>query len=333
MELFPYSTPRVWRGAIEWTESEGYWVPWRLPRVALANAHSPELVARARMPAGVRATFATEAETLTLRYRCDDESCSPFDVLIDGELAIRHATSLGMGEINLQMPRRKKVVGLWLPQFGQVALSALVLAGGEATALTTPRPKWITYGSSITQCRTARGPSATWPAQIARQRSWDLMCLGFGAQCHLDPVVARTIASMEADLISLCLGVNVFAASSFGPRSWPSQVTGFIQTIRDGHPRTPMVVITPIACPKYDKEVNLVGLTLEDVREGVAKACEVLQLFGDDNLYVVDGRELFGPRDCGLLDDGLHPTAEGYDLIAKRFGPRLEGVLESATAQ
>lgn len=58
------------------------------------------------MPAGVRATFTTGAERLIFRYRCDDESCSPVDLLVDGELVVRHATRPGVNEVNLAMPTR-----------------------------------------------------------------------------------------------------------------------------------------------------------------------------------------------------------------------------------
>ena len=58
---------------------------------------------------------------------------------------------------------------------------------GAADAL----PRWITYGSSITHCRTAASPAATWPALVARARGLKLTALGFRGQAHADPMIAR----------------------------------------------------------------------------------------------------------------------------------------------
>ena len=49
------------------------------------------------------------------------------------------------------------------------------------------RPKWVTYGSSITHCRTAESPSQTWPGVAARQSGLNLTCLGYGAVATWNP--------------------------------------------------------------------------------------------------------------------------------------------------
>jgi hypothetical protein len=43
------------------------------------------------------------------------------------------------------------------------------------------------------------------------------------------------------------------------------------------------------------------------------------QRAGDEHLYFLDGRELFGPADGADLPDGLHPNDEGNARIAARF--------------
>ncbi|MFF4600730.1 hypothetical protein [Amycolatopsis sp. NPDC001319] len=93
-----------------------------------------------------------------------------------------------------------------------------------------------------------------------------MRCLGFAGQCHLDPVVARFIRDTPAELISVCLGSNVYRHCTFSARSFVPAVTGFLQTVRDGHPDTPLVVMTPIVCPTGEREPNAVGLTLADIR-------------------------------------------------------------------
>jgi lysophospholipase L1-like esterase len=56
---------------------------------------------------------------------------------------------------------------------------------------------------------------------------------------------------------------------------------------------------------------------------------ETLQAFGDEHVTYGDGLELFGPEYGHLLPDDLHPSAEGYEVLAQRFSrivvPRLLG--------
>src|SRR5690606_22404431 len=152
--------------------------------------------------------------------------------------------------------------------------------GSDATVAPpndTSRPRWITYGSSITQCASADGPSATWPALVARSLGYDLTCLGLGGNCHRAPMGARLIRGPPADVITLCLGINVYGASSLGPRTFKAAVIGLIQLIRENHPTTPIGVISPIASPPRETKENLVGFTLEGMRVEVRDAVDRLQ--------------------------------------------------------
>ncbi len=52
---------------------------------------------------------------------------------------------------------------------------------------------------------------------------------------------------------------------------------------------------------------------------------------GDDQLTVIDGLALIGPEEASLLHDGLHPSPEGYRLLAQRLLP-IVGAVRSANA-
>jgi len=237
---------------------------------------------------------------------------APVDVVVDGELMSRsptvRVTSLGEGG---------KRVRIWLPQSCHVRLGSF-----QADAALTPLPegpRWLAYGSSITQCRLAAGPSETWPALVATRLGWSLRCLGFSGECHLDPAVARYIRDTEADVISLCVGVNIHDRASFSERTLGPVLDGFVRTIRDGHRDTPILLITPLHAPDRERQHNAVGLTLADVRAQVAAAA------GD--VPVLDGPSVLGPADAHLLSDGLHPNADGYRLMAERMLPHLAALL------
>lgn len=179
--------------------------------------------------------------------------------------------------------------------------------------------KFVTHGSSITHCRRAISPGFTWPAIVGREKGWDTWTLGFGGQCKFDPVVARVIAKMPADRISLCLGINT-SKGFYNLQTWIPVVEGFIMTVRDGHPKTPLLIISPIFSPpreKFDEEPTTIGLRTmwRALEEIVAKFVDS----GDSNITYLNGLKIIGPGNEDTMPDQLHPDADGIKLMAKRF--------------
>ena len=156
--------------------------------------------------------------------------------------------------------------------------------------------------------------------------------LGFAGNAMLDPFVARTIRDLDADLISLKAGVNITALGAFTPRTFGPAVDGFLDTIRDGHPHTPLLVVSPIVLPAAehapDPGDGLPGADL--VREDLTMPRLRRMLAGivrrragrDRHLHFLDGRELFGAADVADLPDGTHPNAAGYRRIGERFAAK-----------
>lgn len=304
-------------------------MPYRLPvGDAQALIHA-ELLESARMAAGVRLDFETDATALECQVAVsavpgDGRPPAPFDVVVDGELVARRQLS-GVRTLALHgMRPGHKRIQIWLPQLGFTAIGPVRLSAGAQVAAPPTRPRWITYGSSVTHCTGAAGPTQTWPALVAAANGWDLRCLGFAGQCQLDPVVARFIRDTPADLISVCLGANIYRHTTFSARSLVPAVAGFLQTVRDGHPDTPLVVMTPIVYPDGEREPNGVGLTVADIRALVYEAVDVLRESGYSGLHLVDGLTVLRTEEQSLLVDRLHPGPDGYRLMASRLGPLLQ---------
>ena len=324
--LISPTDPRLaWEGAISLETTDEWARPWRLPHDRLDLFPSTDddmLVGRAAMPAGVRIAFRTDA-TEVAGAVVTDVTTSPLDLRLAGD-AVASVPLAGHESFHFAgLPGVDKLVELWLPQFGEFRLRRLELTDGATLAApdpaVDPRPRWVTYGSSITQCRHAASPTRTWPAIAARALGLHLTCLGYGGQCHLDPLVARLIHDLPADYLSICVGINVYGAASLGPRAFRPAILGFVETIREKHPETPFAVISPIVSPPRERSENAVGFTLERMREEVRSAVETLRARGDRHLCYVDGLDLFGPDLAHLLPDDLHPSAEGYRLLGERF--------------
>ena len=116
---------------------------------------------------------------------------------------------------------------------------------------------------------------------------------------------------------------------------------GFLDTIRDGAPTAPILVISPILCPMHEdtpgptvtdpearerrgtarhKKPDLFEppLTLRAVREILNDVVEA-RAAEDPALFYLDGRDLLRADDIAELPDGLRPSPAGYLLIADRF--------------
>lgn len=216
------------------------------------------------------------------------------------------------------------------------------------------RPTLLVHGSSITHSvgvdsamggqlqgypfgsGSAWSPSRTWPATAARLADVEFLSLGFNGQAVLDQSVARMIRDTpNLDCIALKLGINVHNSGCMGVRAFGQAVQGFLQTVRDGHPTTPLVLISPIfgswredvtyseqhpvlqdrddADPRFP--------TLKQMRTELQRIVGLLRARGDRQLHYTSGLELFSKTDydAGLAPDGLHPNGDGYEVMGTRF--------------
>jgi hypothetical protein len=277
------------------------------------------LLERSAMPAGVRISFRSNTTRISGNIVPQNES-GILDLCCDGEVVAALDLTQKDGFVFENLSGEEKLIELWLPQFGSFQLRSLEIDDGATlNAFTDERPRWVTYGSSITQCRTAASATQTWPAIVARESGLNLTCLGYGGQCHIDAMVARMIRDLPADYISMCLGINIQGASSLGPRAFRPAIIGAVQIVREKHPDIPLVLMSPICSPPREETANAVGFHLKGMREEVQAAAEALQAHGDKHVHYVDGLSVFGAAYVHLLPDDLHPDAEGYRVMGKNF--------------
>ncbi len=307
-----------WAGAVSLQIDENGVMPWRIPH-GIRNLYHPQLQTRAAMPAGVRLSFYSDTETIIGQIAATSDD-NQIDLYCNGEWV----ASQNLKNANLfsfqGLPAKQKLIQLWLPQKGTFQLKSCELSSGAIIdRYNDTQFRWVTYGSSITQCAGAQSPSFTWPAIVARQNHFNLTCLGFGGQCHLDPMMARLIRDLSADFISVCCGINIYGANSLGPRAFQQAIIGTVLTIREGHPEIPIALISPIYSAPRETNKNAVGLTLSQMRDEVSEAVTILKANNDHNLFYFDGLTILGPEFNQYLPDQLHPNAEGYKHLANNF--------------
>ncbi|GAB6928286.1 SGNH/GDSL hydrolase family protein [Paenibacillus sp. JCM 10914] len=315
----------LFHGAISVEMNNDGFRPWRIPYRELALFPPNGIGGEAIVPAGVRMAFQSDSTSVQVCFVQSEQEVS-FDCLIDGRL---HAALTAIpGETSVtwnSLPAIEKLIEIYLSPKQSVCIQQVAIeTKASFSYFADTRPRWVTYGSSITQCKAAASPSQTWPALVAQNLDLHLTCLGYSANCHLEPMVARMIRDLPANFISLCLGINIMGQASLGPRTFKSSVIGFIQTIREKHLNIPILLMSPIFAPEREAEENQVSLNLVKIREELREVYEILRNHGDHQLFYVDGLDIFGAADQALLSDKLHPDAEGYKLMAQRMQPYLQ---------
>ncbi|WP_330174476.1 lipase [Streptomyces sp. NBC_01498] len=366
-------TPALLRGALDLERTARGVLPHRLPAAARARNTDPGLAMAEAQPSGVRLVFRTRAtavelETLPTKRVYAGAPPRPdglYDLLVDG-LPAGRGTVAGGNVLTLDMtagtadmrpgptgtlrfdglPAREKDVESWLPHNETTELVALRTDAPVGPVPDRGRPVWLHHGSSISQGSDAASPTTTWPALAASLGGVDLMNLGLSGSALLDPFTARAMRDTPADLISVKIGINLVNTDLMRLRAFTAAVHGFLDTLRDGHPTTPLLVVSPTWCRIHETapgpslpdfsgmsegrlcfraagdpaEVASGKLTLSVVRDELARIVTG-RAPDDPYLRYLDGRELYGERDYAELPlpDELHPDAAAHRRIGERF--------------
>jgi hypothetical protein len=369
MIVTPLSASFV-RGAVELEQTDGGVRPHRLPAWVRSQFADPQLMSVESQPSGVRVSFDTAAARVEIEmhpsrvtYRGLSRPRGRVDVFVDGSLAVSDELTGGDSvDIDLQsgattahtVPAHTTVLGslasgvkrieVWLPHNEAIELVE-VRSDAPINPAAPPQTVWMHHGSSISHGSNAVAPSRIWPAVAARLGGVELLNLGFGGSAMVDPFLARVMRDTPADLISVKLGINVVNGDVMRLRAFVPAVHGFLDTIRDGHPETPIVLMSPIFCGIHEHtagpgafdpesfgtgQVKFIAtgtpgdesqgrLTLSVIRRELATLAE--RRSADANLHYLDGTELFGEADAAALPlaDDLHPGPEAHVLMGRRF--------------
>jgi lysophospholipase L1-like esterase len=351
-------------GALELEELPDGFAPLRLPVWTRAQHADGGIDRMSAQSSGVSIRLVTAARSLQLeatftRTVSGAHPARPFHLVAETGAIAREIT-LDEGDLLLETPDRAaarqpgarsrvrfvlgtttsaRLVTLWLPHSAATVIHTLTADAPRHPAPSTA-PRWLHYGSSISHGSDLEDPRDPWPVRLARSLDLDLVNLGFAGNAMLDPFVARAIARTRADLITLKIGINIVNGDTMRARTFVPAVHNFLDLVREGHPSTPVAVITALACPIHEDATGptreaspgKAGATPRQIPAGDGSLTlrrtralleQVVTSRDDSALHLVDGLSLLSVEEHDRLPDNLHPDARGHDLIAQRLAPTV----------
>lgn len=173
------------------------------------------------------------------------------------------------------------------------------------------------YGSSITEGGCCSKPGNAYNACISRWLDADYYNMGFSGSAQGELDVCDYLNTIEKSIFVMDYDYNAPSPEFLKETHEP-----FFKRIREHDKNVPVVFISrpnPERDPEdTDKRFEVIKQTYEN-----AKAS------GDENVYLIDGRTLFGTVDReACTADGIHPNDLGMFRMAEVIAPVIKTILD-----
>ena len=166
----------------------------------------------------------------------------------------------------------------------------------------------VFYGSSITQGGCASRPGTCYAAIVSQDLNLDFINLGFSGSAKGEDAMIDYIASLS-------MGAFVCDYDHNAPSAQHLRDTHkkLVDAVRATHPDLPIICMPRPESGEGDERRDIVKKTVDD------RIAE-----GDENIWFIDGTELFaGPRADNCTVDGSHPTDLGFFRMAMAVEKKL----------
>lgn len=346
-QLTPDSNGIVWRAATEapfairglaWFEENKRnfcRLPFRAEKLV-----RPDVWTLAQSPASGRVCFRTDSTLLALRmensqganmmhfaatgsdglfvYAGDPMQEVPWNMVVPP----RNTTAVEK-EIARGLPKRMRTFTVYLPSY--TPLKKLDIGLAQDAMVESPPPfrlekPVVFYGTSITQGGCASTAGGDFVSTVGRRLNLDVINLGFSGNGCGEPEVAKLIAEIDAAAYVLDYCANV------SPEDLNKTLPVFIDILRSAHPIIPIICMSKI---HYYGE-----LFKTDMRETNEKQRNIMMSHylqrrdaGDQNIHFIDGWSLVSAGEDLALVDGVHPTSQGFAIMAERLLNPLRYIL------
>ena len=174
----------------------------------------------------------------------------------------------------------------------------------------------VYYGSSITQGGCASRPDNCYQALISKWNNIDYINLGFSGCARGEEAIADYLPTIESSLFVCDYDYNANT-----PEDLEKTHYRLYERYRAVRPDTPILFIS---------RPNFKGTEEDKLREGVVCGTyERAKAQGDNNVYFLAGKTLFGPDRENCTVDGCHPNDLGFYRMAKKIYAKMKDINES----
>jgi GDSL-like Lipase/Acylhydrolase family/N-terminus of Esterase_SGNH_hydro-type len=335
LHWMPVMSAKIDVAGLPWFQ-ENHGEFWRLPARS-QDAFPKEVWNLSLDPTGARIRFRTDSSTVALRL----EWPHPPDM--------RNMHAFGQSGVDLYVgntywgtavpdkdaapgkvyehvyfksqARVMRDITIYLALYSPVKVLEIGLDNKAAIEFATPfavAAPVVFYGTSITQGGCASRPGMSYQAILGRRLNLNHINLGFSGNGKGEAGVARAVAEIDAAVFVLDFAQNNSDVDSLAQVYDP-----FIGMLRERHPDTPIVSITPI----YAAGEATGSQRNEQMRALIRKVVSRRIAAGDTHLQLVEGTDLLGPSRVDGLVDGTHPNDLGFQWMAEGLAERLRKVL------
>jgi len=312
---------------------------WRLPVRAREKVREP-VWNLAQCPAGAHLAFKSNTSTLAVRVTNRDTGYMPHMASTGSNglflyvgppgrmrpwaAAIPERRSATFERLLFRgVARRTREFRLYLPLYKPLDALEVGLSPGARllppSAPTVKKPV-VFYGTSITQGGCASTAGSDFVSTVGRRLNLDAVNLGFSGNGRGEPELAELIAEIDAALYVLDYAANVDAARL--GRTLPR----FVRILRDGHPSTPILLVTNLLAASYDFAPER-RRVLEDRRDIMMAFYVRRRRSGDRHIHLADGFGLLPFGADALTVDGVHLSDHGFQIVAERLAAVIEQIL------
>ncbi len=166
-------------------------------------------------------------------------------------------------------------------------------------------PPVLYYGSSITQGGCASRPDNCYPALISKWTNTDYLDFGFSGNALAEQAMAEYLCELPCSAFVFDYDHNAPSAAYLEKTHLP-----FYKLYRAARKDTPILLVGRPDGERDPEEKQRAEIIRRTFR--YAKSC------GDNNIYLLDGKELFRAKDrenCTV--DGTHPNDLGFYKMAQ----------------
>lgn len=219
--------------------------------------------------------------------------------------------------------RRERIITINFPLYSNVKK---LYVGLDSHSMRKAAPDYkyekpvVYYGSSITQGGCASRPGNCYQNIISRRLDTNYQNLGFSDGARGEEAMAQYIAEQEMSVLVCDYDFNAPDVEHLRRTHLP-----FYRVIRAKQSKLPIIFVSSA---EVLQTPNMEPFWFSDRREVIRETYRTAIAEGDENVYFIDGAELFAGEDWDLCTvDGRHPNDLGFYRMARRMEKEIVPLL------